>query len=65
MAAAEWVQGAAIAMSCQFHPKYVGTFRKVDAGMAIVAGAFYPPRLYMKKDHICLNFSLTLNILDH
>lgn len=39
MAAADWVQGATIAMSGQFQPKYVGTFRKVDAGMVIVAGA--------------------------
>lgn len=38
MAAADWVPDAAIAMSCQFHPKYVGTFRKADVGMAIVAG---------------------------
>lgn len=39
MAAADWVQGATIAMSGQFQGKYVGTFRKVDAGMVIVAGA--------------------------
>lgn len=38
MAAADLVQGATIAMSCPFQPKYVGTFRKVDAGMVIVAG---------------------------
>lgn len=40
MAAADWVQGAVIGTSCQCRPKYVDTFRKVDAGMVIVAGAF-------------------------
>lgn len=54
MAAADWVQGAAIAMSCQFQPKHVGTFRKVDAGMVIGAGACSTiSALFEESSHSC------------
>lgn len=49
MAAADSVQGASIATNCQFHPKYAAIFRKVDAGMAIVAGAFYALSLILGR----------------
>lgn len=40
MARADWVRGVIIAMNWQLYPqpKYVGTFRKMAAGMVNAAG---------------------------
>lgn len=53
MAVADLVQGVIIDMNGQLysHPKYVGTFRKVDAGMANAAGRLllFFSQLYVTK----------------
>ncbi len=63
MALADLVQGVIIDMNGQLHlpPKYVGTFRKVDAGLVNAAGkvfVFFSIKLFcntMKEDDMPRN----------
>lgn len=59
-------------MNGQFQPKYVGTFRKVDAGMVIAAGKpflllFFHSVVFneMKEDYMHTNFLCSFNIFHH
>lgn len=57
MALADLVQGVTIDMNGQVHPRYVGTFRKVDAGMVNAAGkCFYSPTKVVCE---CMNERMT------